>query len=98
MICLTGTLLVPETDRPMVATLLPAHCAASRAEPGCLFFQVVPDHCNPGRWLVAERFADKASFDAHQISARVSEWGRATAHLERQYQISEPDGSGKTSG
>lgn len=61
MICLTGTLLVPEPDRARVAALPPAHFAATRAEPGCLVFHVIPGRCDPGRcdpgrWLVAERF------------------------------------------
>ena len=98
MICLTGILLVPEPDRAMVARLLPDHVAATKAEPGCLFFQVQPDRCDPTRWLVAERFADRAAFDAHQTRTRASNWGRATAHLERQFQITDPGGSDITPG
>lgn len=98
MICLTGFLLVPEPDRAMVERRLPDHIAATKAEPGCLFFQVQPDRCDPGRWLVAERFADRASFDAHQTRSRASDWGRATAHLTRQFQITNPGRSDTTPG
>lgn len=92
MIRLAGNLYVPPELRSRVAALLPDHIAATRAEPGCLLFQVVPDRCDPGRYLVAERFVSRAAFDAHQARSSISDWGRATAGLERQYQIAEePD-------
>ena len=83
MIRRAGILMVPEADRAIVAALLPRHVAATQAEPGCLLFQIVPDRCDPGRYLVAEHFTDKAAYDAHQIRARASDWGQATAHLTR---------------
>ena len=91
MIRLAGTLIVPQTDKAMVAALLPAHIEATRAEPGCLMFQVVADRCDPTRYLVAERFASRTAFDAHQARAQNSEWGRTTAHLERQFQVTDSD-------
>lgn len=76
----------------MVAALLPGHIAATRAEPGCLLFQVVADRCVPSRYLVAERFTNAAAFAAHQSRAKASDWGRATLHLQRQYQVTDSDG------
>ncbi len=92
MISLAGTLIVPKADRAAVEQLLPTHIAATRAEPGCLLVQVVADRCDPGRYLVAERFTSRAAFDAHQFRAQASVWGRATAHLARQYQVTDSDG------
>lgn len=89
MINLAGTLIVPEPAKALVEALLPAHVAATRAEPGCLLFQVVADRCDPTRYLVAQRFATRAAFDAHQARAQSSNWGRATADLVRHYHLTD---------
>ncbi len=89
MIALAGTLSVGPQDRALVESLLPDHIRLTRQEPGCRLFQVVADRCNPDQLLVAERFTDRASFDAHQARTAHSAWGKATAHLTRCYQISE---------
>jgi quinol monooxygenase YgiN len=67
-----------------VARHLPRHIELTRAEPGCLRFEVRPT-CDPLVWSVAERFADKGAFDAHQARVRVSEWGQVTAGIKRDY-------------
>jgi quinol monooxygenase YgiN len=40
-------------------------------------------------WAVDETFADRAAFQAHQARTVASDWGRATAHIPRSYQIVE---------
>lgn len=65
---------------------LPRHIQLTHAEPGCLSFDVQPTD-DPFEWIVAERFADQAAFSAHQARVRASEWGRATAGIERDYVI-----------
>ena len=64
----------------------PQHIALTRAEPGCLAFDVVASAVT-GVWDVAERFADEASFRAHQERVSASEWGAATAGIERRYTV-----------
>ncbi|MGO1582998.1 MAG: putative quinol monooxygenase [Actinomycetaceae bacterium] len=65
---------------------LPRHTALTRAEPACLAFEVRRTR-DPLVWQVDELFADGAGFAAHQERAAASEWGRATAHVERRYII-----------
>lgn len=89
MITLTGHVELPADRRAAVLAALPDHIAASRAEPGCLSFEVTFDPDHPDRLNVAERFVDRAAFDAHQARTRASAWARVTAGLSRQYQIKE---------
>lgn len=86
MIRLTGTLDAAQAPEP-VRRALPAHIAASRAEPGCLFFEVREDPERPGLFHVSEGFTDSAAFDAHQARTKASDWGRITAGYPRNYEI-----------
>ncbi|WP_281507608.1 hypothetical protein [Brachybacterium sp. Marseille-Q7125] len=38
-------------------------------------------------WSVDEVFLDAAAFQKHQERVRTSEWGLATAHIERDYVV-----------
>ena len=91
MIAVAGVLSCGEADRAMVEGLLVDHIRLTLAEPGCLMFQVVADRCDPCRFLVAERFKDSAAFQAHQTRTAASAWGKATAHLQRDFQITDTD-------
>jgi quinol monooxygenase YgiN len=84
---LTGELRCADADEArLVAEHLPAHVALTRAEPGCLSFEVTPT-ADPLVWTVAERFADEHAFRAHQARVAASEWGRRTAGIERRYSV-----------
>lgn len=65
---------------------LAEHIALTRAEPGCLSFDVDPTDTD-GVWSVSERFVDEAAFDAHQRRVAASTWGRETAGIQRFYVI-----------
>lgn len=80
---------VPEDRCAAVADALPAHIALTRAEPGCLAFDVTEDAARPGRYLVSELFASQADFDAHQTRAAASLWAKVTAGIPRHYTIDE---------
>jgi quinol monooxygenase YgiN len=87
MIHVTGTLTcttAPEAD--IVRTHLPEHIRLSRAEPGCLSFNVDPTD-DPMVWQLDETFVDRAAFEAHQARTRASAWYAATAHLTRDFQV-----------
>lgn len=87
---LTGWLL-PATmaDADLIARLMGEHERLSRAEPGCLVFEIFRSMSDPMRFAVREVFADRACFNAHQARTRSSDWWRQTAHIERDYRISE---------
>jgi quinol monooxygenase YgiN len=92
LIKLTGYIDIPADRLDAVTDALPAHIALTRAEPGCLSFEVTPDSDHPGRFSVAELFTDRAAFEAHQARAGASPWAEVTAGIPRHYQIEEVDG------
>lgn len=87
MIKLTGYIDVPADRIEAVSKALPRHVALTRAEPGCLSFEVTPDVSVPGRFQVAELFTDQEAFDAHQSRTKSSEWASITTDIPRTYQI-----------
>ena len=84
---LTGYLEVPPDRLAAVIQALPDHIALTRAEPGCISFEVVPSPQDATRVLVCELFVDPAAFDAHQQRAGASAWARVTAGLPRHYTV-----------
>lgn len=84
---LTGQLICENANEvAVVMEFLATHIALTRAEPGCISFEVEQSP-NPLIWAVAELFQDAESFAIHQARVKVSEWGRATAGIERNYTV-----------
>lgn len=84
---LTGTLICAnEEQAAIVAMHLPRHIELTRAEAGCTRFDVTPT-ADPLVWDVAELFATEEAFRAHQKRVAASDWGTATAGIERKYSI-----------
>ena len=93
-VILTGFLIcrsLDEADR--VAALLPDHIRQTRAEAGCQVFEVIRSMSDPVRFAVREVFACHADFEAHQIRARLSLWGKSTKSIPRDYMFT--DGRGQ---
>ncbi|MBB4007095.1 putative quinol monooxygenase [Allorhizobium taibaishanense] len=88
---MNGHIDVPQERLAEVEAALPLHIELTRAEPGCLSFQVTPCPDVPGRFLVAESFADQTSFEAHQARTKASAWFAATQGIARDYQIRTED-------
>lgn len=89
-VTLTGFLVcrtIEEADR--VAALLPEHIALTRAEPGCLRFEIWRSHADPCRFAVSECFHDRAALEAHRARMEGTLWARATSVIPRDYAISE---------
>ena len=86
-VTLEGYIDVPEPQRMTVRSALPTHIRLSRAEPGCLRFDVTEDADVTGRFHVSEAFIDAAAFKAHQTRAQASDWAKITAGIERHYQV-----------
>ena len=84
---LTGVLVcASEVEAAIVRQCLPEHIMLTRAEPGCVSFEVLPT-ADPLVWRVAEIFSTSASFRAHQSRIAESEWGRSTSGIERRYTV-----------
>ena len=89
MIRLTGTLTcITPDDLKIVETYLPEHTRLSRAEPGCLTFNVTQT-ANPLVWQLDETYTDRAAFEAHQTRNRASVWWEKSQNLRRDFQITE---------
>lgn len=86
-VLLDGYLEVPPDRVEAVSTALPEHIRLTRAEPGCIRFDVVRSAGQPTHFLVSEIFADRSAFEAHQRRAGASAWAEVTAGLPRHYTI-----------
>lgn len=85
---LTGCLICrSREDVETVQRHLPAHIRLTKAEPGCVSFEVSQSD-DPLVWNVEECFVDKAAFEFHQHRTRASTWWTATADIPRQYEVS----------
>jgi quinol monooxygenase YgiN len=76
-----------EADR--ISQLVPEHVRLTRAEPGCLKFEIFRSHEDPTRFAVSEIFRDRAAFAAHQARTRDSVWWRETLGIKRDFALSE---------
>lgn len=86
-VTLTGRLVCAHAaEADIVRAHLPQHVELTRAEAGCISFDVRQTD-DPLIWHVDERFDDDSAFAAHQRRVATSEWGRATAGIERRYVI-----------
>ncbi|PSL20674.1 putative quinol monooxygenase [Shimia abyssi] len=85
---LSGHIDVPANRLDAVRVALPDHIALTRAEPGCLSFDVVEDANIAGRFTVAEVFTTQAAFDAHQTRTKASDWFTITQGIPREYSVS----------
>lgn len=92
-VVLTGFLIcrsLEEADR--VATLLPEHIRLTRAEPGCLAFEVIRSMADPVRFAVREIYTGQPDFAAHQERVAQSLWGRSTKGIPRDYMLTDGHG------
>ena len=88
MVTLEGKIRVPQAQREATNAALVEHVALTRAEDGCLFFEVVPDPVDPEGFRVREAFLGPDAFAAHQSRVANSAWGRLTKDFQRQYEVS----------
>jgi quinol monooxygenase YgiN len=86
MVCRT----LDEADR--VAGMLPDHIRLTRAEPGCLAFEVIRSMADPVRFAVREIFASQADFADHRSRVAQSAWGRSTRGIPRDYMLTDGQG------
>lgn len=86
-ITLSGYIIVTDTDLPMVSKALKKHIELTRAEAGCLVFEITQHTSRSNRFQVYEEFRDKEAFLEHQERVKVSDWGRITCNVERHYEV-----------
>lgn len=89
MIRLRGQLICATAEEcSAVVAHLADHVALTRAEPGCLSFDISATD-DSFTFEVMESFRDRAAFDAHQARTRDSAWFAATRHILRDFRIEE---------
>lgn len=88
---LTGHIDVPADRLAEVGIALETHISLTRAEAGCIRFEVTPCDTLAGRYLFSELFMDRTAFDAHQARAKAADWGKITQGIPRRYEIVEID-------
>ena len=86
-VILSGHILVRRHEIDAVKAALPEHIARTRAESGCLVFEVKEDQNALGRFSVYEEFSSPEAFAHHQKRASASEWGTITQNVTRHYTI-----------
>ncbi|WP_170413752.1 putative quinol monooxygenase [Ruegeria atlantica] len=86
-VVLRGHISVPAERIAQVRDALSEHVALTRAEPGCISFEVTEDADTPGRFNVSEVFESQTAFDAHQARTKASAWFKVTEGIPRHYQI-----------
>lgn len=84
-ILLTGTMTCAPSEVDSVLSLLPTHIRLTRAEAGCLDFDLWQDELTPTRFHVNEVFVSEAAFQAHQERTQRSDWFRITHHMDRDF-------------
>ena len=83
-VALSGQITCADMGQLMaLLTHVEAHVAASRAEPGCLFFEIAQTD-DPLVWRVEELFRDAAALEAHRARTKASPWAAATSGIPRQ--------------
>lgn len=89
LVALHGQLTCADMAQMLTALdLLPDHRTLSRAEPGCLRFEVDQSE-DPMVWTLSELFADEAAFAAHQARTAASPWGQNSRALGRAFHRTE---------
>ncbi|MBX2837688.1 MAG: antibiotic biosynthesis monooxygenase [Gammaproteobacteria bacterium] len=84
---LNGYIDVPIDRLADVSAALPKHIELTRAEPGCVSFEITASDTVEGRLNVAEVFIDQAAFDVHQARTKASDWFKTTEGIPREYSI-----------
>ncbi len=87
VVCLTGVLHCANAEEAFaVQQNLPEHLRLTRAEVGCLRFDVVA-RADGLTWQVDESFVDQPAFEAHQLRTKGTIWATATAGLRRDFKV-----------
>ena len=84
---LKGYIDVPDNRLATVREALPEHIALTRAEKGCIAFEITEDNLTTGRFNVSEIFENQGAFEVHQTRTRHSDWFTITAGIPRQYSV-----------
>ena len=86
-VTLSGYIIVPISELDTVKEALTEHIKLTKAELGCMVFEVTEHSTERGRFDVYEEFESSKAFELHQKRVRGSYWGEITQNLKREYTI-----------
>ncbi len=82
---LAGHVNVPEASLSQFREALPEHIRLTRAEAGCLRFEVIQDEEEKSKFHVFEIFKSTAAFKFHQSRGAQTSWAQASKDISRNY-------------
>lgn len=88
-IVVSGSITCEPNDLDMLSAAVDEHIRLTRAEAGCIEFDIVQSAPGSGKFVISERFVDRAAFDAHTARTRASNWWAKTQHIPRDITINE---------
>ena len=74
MICVAVTYVIKPGHEEEAVALFRALTEATRAEPGCLFYQAHRSTTDPRRFFLYEQYDDQAALDAHRASGHFARY------------------------
>ena len=87
-VILEGYIVVSESDLINLKEHLDEHIKLTRAENGCIVFNVEQRNGKELIFDVYEEFSDKEAYYFHQERLKASPWYKATRKVERHYDVS----------
>lgn len=84
MLIMTVHLRVPPDQVEVLRPHMRAVIAASRREPGCLFYTLAEDQAEPGLIRAFEIYTDDEALAAHGASAHFQVWRAASGQYPRE--------------
>jgi len=84
---LKGFIEVPKVDLDRVIAQIGPHTRLTRAEPGCLKFEISQRKNDDSRFDVHEEFVDRQAFLSHQQRLKTSAWARVSRNVKRHYTV-----------
>lgn len=90
---LAGHVIAPEANLEAILQELPGHRDATRAEPGCLRFDVFQDLEDKCKLHVFEVFKSEKDFRLHKKRMQGTAWVKASQNLEKFYTVSKKGGA-----
>ena len=90
MLTVKGRLIcATEADADALAPAVDEHVRLTRAEPGCLSFDIRRDPDDRCAFRVDEAFHDRAAFEAHQARMAATDWPDLSRDAARDLTIAE---------
>jgi len=85
----SGTITCTQQELATFSEVVSEHINLTRAEPGCIEFDIKQDAPGSCTFLIAERFTNRAAFESHTARTRASDWWGKTQHIPRDINITE---------